>query len=267
MRRALSHGLEIAFDDTGQGEPAVVLIHGAFANRSHFAPMVADLAERHRVIALDLRGHGESDVPAEGFSARDFAQDVIGVCETARVERAVLCGHSVLGGGIALEVAATRPDLVAGVVLLDAGVLFPEAIRARALGLVPALSTDRWADALRGYFGRLFGPYDPPAVKDRIFAEIGTAPRQMAAPLWADLMASDYAAQLASGHYPLMYVGAAAPTDLVRLQQLRPDAIIASVAGSGHFLHLVVPGQVTAMLDRFLAILPLTVLAASGERA
>jgi len=46
------------------------------------------------------------------------------------------------------------------------------------------------------------------------------------------------------------------PADLDRLMQLRPDAIVAAVAGSGHFMALVVPDQVSAMLDRFLAILP-----------
>jgi len=253
-RTAVVDDLRIAFEESGSGAPTVVLIHGGFANRSHFRQQTQHLALRHRTLAVDLRGHGESDAPNDAFGVRDFARDVIGVCESARVERAVLCGHSVLGGAIALEVAATRPALVAGVALLDAGVLFPEAIRTRALSLVPALSTDGWAEALHGYFSRMFGRYDPPALKDRIFAEIDKAPRQMAAPLWRDLMSSDYAAQLSSGDYPLLYVHAGTPTDLARLQQLRPDAIIASVAGSGHYLHLVVPEQVNAMLDRFLEI-------------
>jgi pimeloyl-ACP methyl ester carboxylesterase len=59
MKRVLSEGVEIAFEDTGHGEPALVLIHGAFGNRSQFSPLVDHLAERHRVITFDLRGHGE----------------------------------------------------------------------------------------------------------------------------------------------------------------------------------------------------------------
>jgi hypothetical protein len=84
MKRVLSDGIEIAVEDTGQGGPALVLIHGGFGSRSHFAPLVAHLAERHRVIALDLRGHGESGVPRDGFRIADFARDVLAVCREAR---------------------------------------------------------------------------------------------------------------------------------------------------------------------------------------
>jgi pimeloyl-ACP methyl ester carboxylesterase len=246
--------LRIVYDDAGAGTTAVMLIHGGFANRTHLAPQFSHLSRRHRVLALDLRGHGDSGVPVGGFRMRDFAEDVIAVCETAEVDRAVLCGHS-MSGAIALEVAAARPELVAGVAMLDAAILFPDAIRAQALtNLVPALEGEGWVDALRGYFMRAFGPYDSPALKTRVMEEIGTTPRQMAAPLMRDLMSSDFGAQLSSGKFPLLFVHAKTPADLARLQHLRPDALIGSVVGSGHYLSLQVPDQVNAMLDRFLEI-------------
>ena len=55
-------------------------------------------------------------------------------------------------------------------------------------------------------------------------------------------------------HCPLLYVHAKAPTDLQRLRELRPDAMVGQVIGSGHFLMLSVPEQVDAMLDRFLEL-------------
>jgi pimeloyl-ACP methyl ester carboxylesterase len=101
---------------------------------------------------------------------------------------------------------------------------------------------------------RAFGPYDSPALKTRVMEEIGTTPRQMAAPLMRDLMSSDFSAQLSSGKFPLLFVHEKTPADLARLQHLRPDALIGSVVGSGHYLSLQVPDQVNAMLDRFLEI-------------
>jgi predicted alpha/beta hydrolase len=83
-----------------------VLIHEAFGNRSHFAAQLDHLSERNRVLVLDLRGHGEGDIPGSSVALRDFAADVIGVCEAAGVDRAV-CGHS-MGGIVALEVATGR---------------------------------------------------------------------------------------------------------------------------------------------------------------
>ncbi len=88
LKRVSSDGIEIVFEDTGHDEPALVLIHPAFSNRSHFAPLIAHLPKRHRVIALDLRGHGESGVPRHGFRIATFAQDVLAVCREARAERA-----------------------------------------------------------------------------------------------------------------------------------------------------------------------------------
>ncbi|HEX9235018.1 MAG TPA: alpha/beta hydrolase [Actinomycetota bacterium] len=55
-------------------------------------------------------------------------------------------------------------------------------------------------------------------------------------------------------HCPLLYVHAKAPPDLQRLQELRPDAMVGQVIGSGHYLMLSVPEQVNAMLDRFLEV-------------
>lgn len=252
VRTAIVRGRRIAYEEAGTGNPDVVLIHGAFCNREYFAHQREHLAARHRVLAIDLAGHGQSDIPDSGFCVRDFAEDVIGVCEAAGVRRAVLCGHSM---PVALEVATLHPALAAGVVLLDGVVLFPEPVRRGSIAsLLPGLEGEDWAGALRSFFGATFGPYDSPAVKARVMEDLGRAPRQMPAPFMRDLMASDFAAQLSAGTCPLLYVHAGAPTDLERLRRLRPEALVGCVVGSGHYLTLQVPDQVNAMLDRFLEI-------------
>lgn len=251
-RMAVVRGRRIAFEVSGAGDPAVVLIHGAFENRGYFARQVQHLTPRHRVLTIDLPGHGQSDVPDSGFCVRDFAQDVIGVCEAAGIDRAVLCGHSM---PVALEVATLRPALAAGVVLLDGVVLFPEPVRSAVLAsLLPGLQGDDWMEALRSFFGSLVGPHDSPAVKARVIDDLGRAPRSMPAPFMQDIMASDFAAELSATTCPLLYVHAGAPADLERLRRLRPDALVGRVVGSGHYLTLQVPDQVNAMLDRFLQI-------------
>jgi pimeloyl-ACP methyl ester carboxylesterase len=260
MKRVLSEGVEIAFEDSGHGEPALVLIHGAFGNRSYVAPLVAHLAERHRVIALDLRGHGESGVPRDGFRIADFAQDVLAVCREARVERAVLCGHS-MAGAVALTAAALDPGLAAGVVMLDT-VLFPDPLQRQAREtLLTALEGPNWLEALRGFIGaRMFSPFDPPELKPRIIEELAAVPPYIPAPLFRDFFSVDVSHELSAGRYPLLFINTRMPADVERrLRELRPDVMIGSVVGSGHYITLVVPEQVNAMLDRFLAILPLAV--------
>lgn len=254
-RRTTGRLPAIAYDDVGAG-PAIVLVHGGWGHRSYFTRQIEYLRPDHRVIALDLRGHGESDASRNGaYMVRNFADDIIAVCDSAGVANALICGHSV-SGAAALEVAARRPELVSGVVLLDAVVLFPEAVRTAALmDFIPRLEGPQWLDALRAYFTRLmFSPFDPPAMKDQVLRDLADVRPEIGPIFMRDLMSSDHAEYVASGAYPLLYMHGSAPADLTRLRQLRPDALVTEVIGSGHFVMLSAPDVVSATLDRFLGI-------------
>ena len=262
MQRTWSKGVEIAFDDVGKGEPVIVLIHGSFGNRSYYSGVASRLSDHHRVISVDLRGHGDSGVPETGYLLDDFATDVIAVCREAGVDRAVLVGHSAMGN-VAMLAAAREPSLAAGVVMLDGAVLMPDALRAETIkSFIPLLEGPDWLDALRGFFSNLmFGPFDPPEVKERIMRDLDTAPAQIAGPLWRDIFRGDFAEELETTRCPLLYIHAQIPSELDRLRALRPDAIVVSVVASGHFMMLVVPEQVAAMIDRFVEVLPIAAAA------
>jgi len=250
--------MHLVYDDGGSGEPAVVLLHGwGFGHPSHLVPQFEHLASRRRVLKLDLPGQGRSGQPPPGFGFEDCAAAIIAELDAAGVEQAIVCGHS-FGGRLAVEVAAACPSRIAAVALLDPVILFPEPIRQQALtGLVPALATENWLKALEGYFSRLLSPYDPPDLKSRVLTELGNVKPEMAASLMQEGMATNGADSLARVRCPLLLVTAAqSPVDMERFQELQPDALVGRVVGSGHWLTLAVPGQVNAMLDRFLEIAP-----------
>lgn len=252
--RASASGVRIAYESAGTGAPALVFIHGVLEDRTYFAPQAAHFSGRRQVVTLDLRGHGESGGVAE-VALEDFVADVIAVAEEADLQGAVLCGHS-MSGAVALKVAVERPDLVRGVVLLDGTVLFPEPVRQAALDkLVPALGTDRWLEVLRAYFrGTILSPGDPPDLARSVMAAVEQAHPQFVQSFFNSLMASDYADAVQSARCPLLYIHAKAPTDLQRLRELRPDAMVGQVIGSGHYLMLSAADQVNAMLERFLEL-------------
>ena len=244
----------VAYESAGSGAPPLLLIHGGFGDRSYMASQQAHFADRLRVISLDLRGHGESDLP-ESVSMEDFAADAIAVADDAGIDGAVVCGHS-MGAAVSLLVATARPDLVRAIVMLDGVALFPEPVRRQGLeSLVPALSTDHWLDALREFFGRTIEPNDPQELRDRVMADLARTRPYFARSFFSSLFATDYADELQRVGCPLLYVHARAPADLQRLVELRPDAMVGKVVGSGHYVMLSAPEQVNAMIDRFLETL------------
>lgn len=249
--------MRLTYDDAGTSEPAVVLIHGwGFGNPSVFVPQFEHLSSRRRALKLDLPGHGRSGQPPPGFDFSDCAAAIVAAVDTAGVDRAILCGHS-FGGRLAVEIAAAYPARTAGLVLLDPVILFPEPVRQQALtGLVPALSTEHWLEALEGYFSRLLNPYDPPEVKSQVLTELGQVKPEMAGSLMQEGMATDGSDFLLRVQCPVLLVTASAPVDIERFRELQPEALIGMVVGSGHWLTLAVPDQVNAMLDRFLEIAP-----------
>lgn len=107
--------VRIAWEAVGSGPP-VVLLHGLGYGRWGWGPVVAPLAERFRVVLLDNRGIGESDVPPGPYTARELADDVVVVLDEAGIERAHVVGTS-LGGMVAQELALGRPERVEKLVL------------------------------------------------------------------------------------------------------------------------------------------------------
>lgn len=247
--------MNLTYADAGTGEPAVVLLHGwVFGNRSHLAPQFKHLASGHRVLALDLPGHGESEMPPPGFGFDDCAAAVVASLDAAGVERAVVCGHS-FGGRLAVEVAAISPARIVGAALLDPVILFPPSVREQALKLVPALEMEVWLSALETYFLRLLSPFDPPDLRSKVQAELVRIPRALAPSVMREGMTTDGAEALARVQCPLLVVHRPEnPVDTDRLRQLQPEAWVGCVVGSGHWLTLSVPDQVNGMLDRFLEV-------------
>lgn len=105
----------------GHGWP-LLLVHG-LASTSHIWDLVAPLlVDDARVIALDLRGHGQSDKPDGDYGFKAVVSDVLGILEEVQMERPVVVGHS-WGAMVGLWMAANRPDEVSGLVMVDGGLV------------------------------------------------------------------------------------------------------------------------------------------------
>jgi pimeloyl-ACP methyl ester carboxylesterase len=117
----LATGLTTTVSEAGDadGSPPVLLIHGWAGSRRSFAALIPLLARQFRVVAVDLRGHGDADKPPSGYDVPSLAADVVSVLDSLDIGRAVLVGAS-SGGYVAQQVAVSTPVRVAALVLAGA---------------------------------------------------------------------------------------------------------------------------------------------------
>ena len=113
-------------DHGGRG-PVLVLMHGLSANAHCFDGLVAaGLTNHFHVYSVDLRGRGQSDKPATGYTMADHSADIIGLLDELGFEQVILGGHS-FGGLLTLYTAAHYPERVSKLLVLDAaGKLHPD---------------------------------------------------------------------------------------------------------------------------------------------
>jgi pimeloyl-ACP methyl ester carboxylesterase len=139
------HNRRLAYEVYGRGDRLLVLIHGLLMDARLNRGLARALAERgHRVVLLDLLGHGGSDKPQHAAEYRldVYTEQVVALLDHLRAERAVIGGMS-LGANVSLHVAARHPRRVQGLVL-EMPVL-ERAVPAAALTFVPALLAVHYA--------------------------------------------------------------------------------------------------------------------------
>lgn len=115
--QATINGITLAYNDTGRGLP-IVFLHAFPLNRTMWAVQESALSSQFRVIAIDLRGHGESDAPLWHYSLDQSADDVRALLDHLSIQQALFVGLS-MGGYILLAFYRKHADRVKGMVLAD----------------------------------------------------------------------------------------------------------------------------------------------------
>src|SRR4030095_3904285 len=113
-------GARVHYKSWGKGKDALVLVHGWGCNLNHWRDQIPEFAKRTRVIALDLPGHGQSDKPQIAYTMDLFANAIDAVMRDAKVEHAVLLGHSMVTP-VARQFYRKYPQKTLAIVIVDGG--------------------------------------------------------------------------------------------------------------------------------------------------
>jgi len=258
------------------GAPVVLCLHGLMRNGRDFADLAARLAEGHRVIVPDVRGRGLSarDPDPNHYQIAVYLEDVQMLLAGLGAVRVRIIGTS-MGGLMAMVLAATRPGLVAGIVLNDVGPEVDPAglerirgyagkagpvrnwaeaaaqVRATYGGAWPGLSDERWEKIVRlSYRENAQGAPEvdaDPRISQPLRDTEAAAPDLW--PLWGALARMPILA-IRGAHSDIL-----SAATLARMQREKPDLRVLSVANRGHAPLLDEP-ECVAAIDEFLAAIP-----------
>ena len=244
-------GVPIRFQVTGKTEPTVVLVHGWALDHRVWDGQAARLAERHRVVTLDLAGHGESGRQRSAWTMAAFGEDVKAVVEAVGAKQVVLVGHS-MGGPVVLEAARRMPARVKGIVLVDTlqdveKRTPPDAIEA----MTRQLQGDYKAVITQFTTEYLFAPATPAAVRERVLGHAtGMAPGISIAIL-RDAWGYDPVPALREIKAKVRAVNADKyPTNLEVNRRYMPGFDAALIPGSGHYPMLEDPARFNPALEQ-----------------
>ncbi|HEX4431556.1 MAG TPA: alpha/beta hydrolase [Frankiaceae bacterium] len=243
--------------------PPMLFVHGFSCDSHDWSWQLPHFVGRHRVIAVDIRGHGSSSAPDSGYETRQFAADIAGLLEQLNTGPVVAVGHS-LGGGIVSALAVEHPALVKGVVSVDPGYLIPEEFRPIVEEMAGSLQSGDPIDGSQRFLSGSYSPASPPALKTwhmrRIAATPGHVLRQTLAGLFVGPESLGFRATsvpyLRRRQCPVLAVYTD-PDRAAFEATLFDDPLSKSYAwaGSGHWLHQERPEEFNHLVQGWLATL------------
>lgn len=228
----------ISYRTRGEGEPALVFVHGWACNQSYWDAQVEYFAKQHKVVTLDLAGHGEWGSEREQWTIEAFGADVVAVVTHLNLQQVVLIGHS-LGGPVVVEAARHLPDRVVGVVGIDT--LQNVELKATPEQIVQILTPlrENSSEFIRKIVPSMFPLGSDPEVIERIVADMSSVPQDVVVNTMKASLEFDLAQASQELHVPVRCINSDKfPTDLDANRRHLESFKVVLVPESGHFFFL-----------------------------
>lgn len=247
----LTDGVDLAYVDRGSGEPALVFVHCGNCRKEIWAETLDAFAPTHRVVAMDLPGHGRSGANLRRLTLGGLGADVAALVEHLGLGEIVLIGNS-LGGPVSLEAARRLgPQRVLGVVAVDTlhdveRTIPEEAARQR----VEAYRRD-FRTACTEMMVALLGENAPPTVRARLERDICDNDPQAAIALMESLPDYDQAASVAAAGVPVRAINSSVYPTRVEVNRKHAASFeVTRMEGVGHFPQIEDPEAFQSHLRR-----------------
>ena len=257
MPKLQTNSINLYYEIHGEGQP-LVFIHGLGLSTRDWESQIPGFSKSYKVVAFDLRGHGQSDKPAGPYTMSQYSDDLAGLLRALNIPSAHIVGIS-LGGGIAFQFAIDHPNQVKTMTIVNSaptlgnpaevkpeierrvGIVQQMGMRAMGQALAPALFPKPEHAALREMFIARWAENDP-----RAYIE---ATRSM--------LDWNVTAQLGKIKSPSLIIAADQDYSPVAVKEayikLMPNAQLVVIPDSRHAVPIEHPAEFNAALAKFLA--------------
>jgi len=247
---------KIHYVTVGEGKHTLVFVHCWAGNLGFWREQVPALADKARLVLIDLPGHGQSGKRYTVYNMDYFAGAVVAVMCDARVDKATLIGHS-MGGPVIYRVYEQAPEKAAALVVVDGFLRRPRVTPGQAEEFIARFRTPEYREHTRQFFGAMFPAPGTEALRDRILSELLATPQRVMHRAMEGMFSPgqpDW--DLKEANVPLLVINAKGAMwdtggeDYIR--SLSPQTDYRVMDGVGHWLMLERPVEFNATLIEML---------------
>jgi len=180
-------GTSVSYEIYGSGEPTLVFVHGWSCDARYWRAQVPHFAKKHRVVILDLAGHGHSGLSRTKYTMAAFGEDVRAVTEAVGSPRVILVGHS-MGGSVIAEAARLMPDRVIGLIGVDTLDNIEYPLTSEELKKMTTPLEKDFQSGSRQFVGQMILPQTDPQLREWILSDVSAAPPAVALSAMNEMM-------------------------------------------------------------------------------
>ena len=180
-------GTPISYEIAGAGEPTLLFVHGWSCDTRYWRAQVPWFSRSHRVVALDLAGHGHSGCARSRYTMKAFGEDVRAVAEAVGSRKIILIGHS-MGGSVIAEAARLMPDRVVGLIGVDTLENIEYPMTREAFGQMVAPLKKDFGSGVRNFAAEMISPKCDARLRRWILSDMSAAPPAVALSAMEEMM-------------------------------------------------------------------------------
>jgi pimeloyl-ACP methyl ester carboxylesterase len=243
---------KVHYVTVGGGRQTIVFVHCWAGNLGFWREQVPALADKARLVLIDLPGHGQSDKPHTAYTMDFFASAVLAVMRDAHVDKATLVGHS-MGGPVICCVYRQAPEKAAALVSVDGLLRRPQGTLEEAERFVAPFRTPEYREHTKQFVGSFFPVPGTEALRDQVLSEMLATPQYVMVGAMEGMFGPDQPDWgLKTVNAPVLVINARKPmwnADYENyVHSLSPQTDYRMMDGVGHWLMLEKPAEFNATL-------------------